>query len=270
MNKSLASLLVIGLSVASMAPAAAPGGGASSSATSVVLIHGAFADGSGWNKVIPPLEDDGYGVTAVQLPLTSFADDVATARRVIDAQPGPVVVVGHSYGGAVMTRAAHGAAGVKALVYVAAFGPDEGEAMSGLLAQYPSSIGAALVPDAAGFLSIDRSKFSAVFAADVTAVERRVMAATQKPIAGAIFEQVHGVPAWRTIPSWYLVATNDQAINPDLQRLFAKRMKASVTEIPASHVPFVSRPEAVVAIIESAARAASASGVASASQGAGR
>lgn len=244
-----ASLIVFGLALFLSIPALAEG----ARKATIVLIHGAFADGSAWSHVIPRLEDDGYDVIAVQNPLTSFADDVATTKRVIDAQQGPVVVVGHSYGGAVMTRAAFGASNVKALVYVAAFAPDDGEVIGTLLAQYPAKLGAALVPDAAGFVYIQRARFAEAFAADVPERERRVMAATQKPIFGGIFEQKHETPAWKSIPAWYLVATQDQAINPELQRFFAKRMKAVTTEVEASHVPFVSRPETVVMIIEAAA-----------------
>lgn len=233
----------------------ATAGAVESGKPTIVLVHGAFADASCWSKVIPDLEDDGYNVIAVQNPLTTFTDDVATTRRVIDAQGGPVVAVGHSYGGAVITTAAAGASNVKALVYVAAFAPDAGEAVGPLLEKYPSKIGTALVPDAAGFLYIDRAKFKEAFAADVTDRERRVMAATQKPINGATFGQVFEAPAWKEIPSWYLVASQDQAINPELQRLFAKRMGATTHEVAASHVPFVSKPAAVVDVIEEAAEA---------------
>jgi pimeloyl-ACP methyl ester carboxylesterase len=222
----------------------------------IVLVHGAFADGSGWSKVIPLLEKAGYTVTAVQNPLTSFADDVATTRRVVDAQKGAVVLVGHSYGGAVITAASASAPNVKALVYVAAFAPDADEIIGALLEKYPSSIGTALVPDAAGFLTIDRAKFHNVFAKDVTTVESRVMAATQKPFKGEIFGHKFGTPGWKSIPDWYLVATEDQAINPDLQRLFARRMNAKTTEVKSSHVPFVSRPDAVAKVIKEAAEAA--------------
>jgi len=222
----------------------------------IVLVHGAFADGSSWSKVIPLLEGDGYNVIAVQNPLTSFADDVATTRRVIDAQQGPVVVVGHSYGGAVITTAAAGAPNVKGLVYIAAFAPDAGEVIQALLEKYPSPLGAALVPDAAGFLYVDRAKFKDVFAADVPDRERSVMAATQKPIKGEIFGQKFEAPAWKQIPSWYLVATQDHAINPELERMFAKRMGATTHEVNSSHVPFMSKPTAVVGIIEEAAAGA--------------
>src|SRR5574341_1077119 len=165
---------------------------------SIVLVHGAFADGSGWSHVIPLLEKEGYTVTAVQNPLTSFEADVETTRRVVAAQTGPVVLVGHSYGGAVITAASVGITNVKSLVYVAAFGPDSGEVIGPLLEQYPSLIGASLVPDAAGYLYIDRAKLNEAFAKDVDPNEQRVMAATQKPINSVIFGQVFGVPGWKT------------------------------------------------------------------------
>ena len=222
---------------------------------SVILVHGAFADGSSWGNVIPLLEKAGYGVTAVQNPLTSYADDVASTRRVIDAQQGSVVLVGHSYGGAVITKAAIGASNVRALVYVAAFAPDAGENLQSLLEKYPSKIGAALAPDAAGFLYIDRTKFKEAFAADVSERDLSVLAAAQKPINAQIFGQVYETPAWKEIPSWYLVATDDQAINPTLQRVFSERMGATTREVNASHVPFVSNPTAVAEIIEDAAEA---------------
>ena len=221
--------------------------------TTIVLVHGAFADANCWSKVIPTLEKDGYNVIAVQNPLTSYADDVATTKRVIDAQTGPTIVVGHSYGGAVITGAANDSPNVKALVYVAAFAPDDGEVVMDLLGKYPSKLGGALRPDAAGFLYIDRAQFKEAFAGDVNETERIVMETTQKPIKGDIFGHKFGVPAWKTIPSWYMVATQDNAINPDLERMFAKRMNAKTTEIKSSHVPFMSKPEAVVKLIESAA-----------------
>ena len=223
--------------------------------TTVVLVHGAFADGSSWGDVIPNLEQDGYNVIAVQNPLTSYADDVATTRRVIDAQAGSVVLVGHSYGGAVITGAALNAPNVRALVYVAAFAPDAGENLQALLEKYPSKIGAALVPDAAGFLYIDRAKFKEVFAADVSERVLSVMSATQKPINSQTFGQVYETPAWKDIPCWYLIANSDQAINPELQRVFAERIAAVTHEVESSHVPFASQPAAVTEIIKEAADA---------------
>ena len=223
--------------------------------TTVVLVHGAFADGGSWGNVIPLLEQAGYDVIAVQNPMTSYADDVATTRRVIDAQSGPVVLVGHSYGGAVITTAGRGAANIKALVYIAAFAPDAGENLQALLQQYPSQIGAALVPDAAGFLYIDRAQFKEVFAADVSERDLSVMSASQKPIASQIFGQGYEAPAWKDFPTWYLVASEDHAINPDLERLFAQRMKATTREVKSSHVPFASNFSVVADIIIEAAQA---------------
>ena len=223
---------------------------------SIVLVHGAFADGSGWSSVISLLEKDGYNVIAVQNPLTSLADDAATTKRVIEAQKGSVVLVGHSYGGAVITVAATGSANVKALVYIAAFAPDAGDSLGSLLKSMPpSDIGPALVPDAAGFLYIDRTKFHDVFCKDASPTAARIMAATQKPIFGPIFETLCPSAAWKTIPSWYLVASEDHAINPDLERFMAKRIGATTFEIKSSHVAFITHPKEVTKIIEAAATA---------------
>jgi pimeloyl-ACP methyl ester carboxylesterase len=223
----------------------------------IVLVHGAFADGTGWQHVIPPLERDGYSVIAVQNTLTSLANDIATTKRVIDAEAllGPVIAVGHSYGGAVTTGAAAGNPNVKALVYIAAFAPEAGEPVAAFLEQYPSLLGTGLVPDAAGFLTVDRAKFREIFAKDVDRTEARVMAATQKPIFGQIFGQATDAVAWKDIRSWYLVTTEDQAINPDLERFYAKRMGATIIEVESSHAVFVSHPEKVVRLIEKAAKA---------------
>jgi pimeloyl-ACP methyl ester carboxylesterase len=224
----------------------------------VVLVHGAFADATAWARVIPLLERAGYPVVAVQNPLTSFDADVATTRRAIDAQPGPVVAVGHSYGGAVITQAAAGSDKVRALVYVAAFAPDAGETVGGLWGQHPAPMAEALVTDAAGFVSLDRAKLRDVFARDVPEAETRVMAATQKPIHGSAFQATLGAAAWRQHPSWYLVAAEDRSISPELQRLYAKRAGATTVELPASHVPFLSRPLDVSRLIVDAAAVANA------------
>jgi pimeloyl-ACP methyl ester carboxylesterase len=221
----------------------------------IVLVHGAFADGSSWQRVIPLLEKDGYYVIAVQIPLPSLDDDIATTKRVIDAQKGPVVLVGHSYGGIVITGAASGNPNVKALVYIAAFAPDANEPVGPLTEKYPSDLGKALRPDAAGYLYVDRAQVHQVFAADVPAAEARVLAATQKPVNSTVFAATLSSPAWKTIPSWYLVTRNDHAINPDLERFFAKRMKATTSEVASSHVPFLSHPKVVVRVIEEAATA---------------
>src|SRR3989449_4495345 len=219
----------------------------------IVLVHGAFDDGSSWQRVIPILQRDGYTVIAVQNPLTSLAADVETTKRVVDAQTGSVVPVGHSYGGAVITEAAAGSANVKALVYIAAFAPEAGEPIGAYGDKYPTSLGTGLRPDAAGFLYIDRAQFHDLFAADVPLAETNVAAATQKPIIGSVFGASVDHAAWKTIPSWYLVSEDDRAINPELERFYAKRMGARTTEIKSSHVPFLSHPAAVARLIEQAA-----------------
>ena len=222
----------------------------------IVLVHGAFADATGWQRVIPILEHDGYTVVAVQNSLASLAGDVETTKRFIEAQSGPVIAVGHSYGGAVITGAAAGNPNVKALVYLAAFAPDAGEPIGAFNDQYPSALGAALRPDTAGFLFIDRGQFRDVFARDLSATQTSVMAATQKPIHATAFGASVQQPAWKTIPSWYVVAQDDRAINPDLERFYAKRMGATTSELKASHVVFISHALEVARVIEKAAGAA--------------
>ncbi len=221
---------------------------------SIVLVHGAFSDGSSWKKMIPIFEDEGFTVTAVQNPLRSLAEDVATTKRVIDAQKGDVVLVGHSYGGSVITDAAAGNDKVKALVYVAAFAPEPGETVGGLLGKFPSAaLGTALASDPASFLYIDRAKFHHVFAEDVPEEETSIMAAAQKPVAASAFGESTLSAAWKTIPSWYVVTTLDHAVNPELQRFMAKRMGAQTTEVKASHVPFLSQPLEIAKVIKAAA-----------------
>lgn len=221
----------------------------------IILVHGAFADASSWAKVIPILEKDGYYVTAVQIPLTSLPDDVAVTKRVIDAQKGPVVVVGHSYAGGVITDAAAGNANVKSLVYVAAFAPDAGEALAAAGDKFaPPPLSTALVPDAAGFLWVDRAKVHDVFCKDRPLAEARIIAATQKPVHSSVFGAKVANAAWKNVPSWYIVATEDRAINPDLERFYAKRMNAKTTEIKSSHVPFLSHPMEVASVIEAASK----------------
>jgi pimeloyl-ACP methyl ester carboxylesterase len=228
---------------------------AQSAKPTIVLVHGAFADGSSWSKVIPILQRDGYTVIAVQNPLTSLAADVETTKRAIAMQTGPVVLVGHSYGGAVITQAAAGSENVKALVYVAAFAPEVGEPIGALGERYPTQLGTGLKPDAAGFLYIDPARFHELFAADVPVAETRVAASVQKPIVGSVFGAAVDQAAWKTIPSWYIVAQDDKAINPDAERFYAKRMNARVTEVKSSHVPFLSHPAIVARVIEQAAGA---------------
>jgi pimeloyl-ACP methyl ester carboxylesterase len=222
----------------------------------IVLVHGAWADATGWQELIPLLQQQGYPVVAVENPLTSFDGDVATTKRLIDAQHGPVIAVGHSYGGAVITGAAAGNPNVKALVYVAAFAPDAGEAIGALQGKYPATpLATALKPDAAGFLYIDTNKFRDAFAQDVPLRKTRIMAVTQKPLNGSALGGSPPEAAWRTVPSWYLVATEDHALSPDLQRFYAKRMGAHTTEVRSSHVMFISHANEVAKAIEEAAKA---------------
>jgi pimeloyl-ACP methyl ester carboxylesterase len=225
---------------------------------SIVLVHGAFADASGWDAVIRILQAKGYQVSAVQNPLSSYAADVETTKRLIDAQPGPTVVVAHSYGGAVMTAAAADNPKVKSLVYLAAFANDVDEPLGKLLEKYPSKAIPAFRPDAAGFLTIDRAGFHEIFAQDLPRSQTNVMAVTQKPLSNSAFGATTKVAAWRTTPAWFVVAQHDNVINPDLERFFAKRMGARTIEINSSHVVFMSHPKEVAAVIEAAARAAGA------------
>ena len=229
--KTLAAAALLAFAASSPASAQADISAGATKPT-IVLVHGAFADGSSWQPIIRILQRDGYPVIAVQNPLTSLADDVATTRRVIDAQSGPVVAVGHSYGGAVITGAAAGNERVRALVYVAAFAPDAGEPIGAFGERYPTALGAALRPDAAGFLYMDRAQFHDVFAADLPAAETRLLAAAQKPVAASVFGASVPEAAWRTIPSWYVVAQEDRAINPELERFYAQRANARTTGDP--------------------------------------
>jgi pimeloyl-ACP methyl ester carboxylesterase len=220
----------------------------------IMLVHGAWADGSCWSKVILLLEAKGYKVTAAQIPLTSLQDDIAVTRRLLATQDGPTVLVGHSYGGAVISGAATTVKQVKALVYITAFGLDEGESLDSLSKQGPPPPGsAAVAPDEFGFLWIDRAKFHQSFAADVTDDEASVMAAVQKPLSIASFTDAEGVPAWKTIPSWYLICTQDHMIPPPAQEFLAKRMKAKVRSVASSHSPFMSHPQEVADIVALAA-----------------
>ena len=222
----------------------------------IVLVHGAFADGSSWAKVIPILQSKGYNVTAVQNPLTSLADDVAATQRALALQDGPVILVGHSWAGVVITEAGMDPK-VVGLVYVAAFAPDQGEAVGELGKAYPAPPAlAAPIVDKQGFLSLPTDAVVKHFASDLPAAEARVVAATQGPIAASAFgAQVSGV-AWKTKPSWYIVSTLDGAIAPDEERFFAKRMKATTTELKASHVSMLSQPQAVASVIMDAAEKA--------------
>jgi pimeloyl-ACP methyl ester carboxylesterase len=222
-----------------------------SSGINIVLIHGAWSDGSGWSKVIPILQSEGHNVVAVQNQMVGLAGDAANTRGVIDAMQGPTVVAGHSYGGAVMTAAARGAGNVKGLVFIAAFAPDEGEALGG----FPPGAGAKFIgPGPGGLLYIDTAQFPSCFAGDLPLAEAQVLAAVQRPVGGAIFGDKMGPPAWKQIKSWYQISDNDQMIPPDTERMMASRAKATTISLKSSHASLVSHPKDVAALILTAAQ----------------
>jgi len=220
-----------------------------SAETTVVIVHGAFADGSDWAKVVPLLQARGIKVRVVQNPLYSLSDDVAAAKRTIDNQPGKVVLVGHSWGGTVITEA--GADNkVAALVYVAAFAPDAGQSTAEMGKDFPAPPGASqFVADAAGFLSLSEEGMVHDFAQDLPPEQARVMAAIQGPIQAKAFGEKTTVAAWTSKPSWFIVSANDRMIAPDLERAMAKKIGAKVTTLPTSHVPQQSRPNDVAQVI---------------------
>ncbi len=228
----------------------------------IVLVHGAWADGSCWSAVIQRLQGAGYHVTAVQLPETSLADDVARVRHVLGRQGGPTVVAGHSYGGQVITALGTDAPNVVGLVYVAAFGLDQGESIGQLLAAGgpPTPALAHLDIDDLGFARIPEDDFVEHFASGIDPVTARVMYAVQQPLATSTLGDVMGVPAWKSYPSWYLVAANDEAIPPDAERQFAARMGATTVEVAAGHVAMVSHPDDVAQLIVTAAEAVATAG----------
>jgi pimeloyl-ACP methyl ester carboxylesterase len=226
------------------------------SPSNIVLVHGAWADGSSWAGVIERLQARGYHVTAPQFPETSLADDVARLRQVLDRQDGPTIVAGHSYGGQIMTALGTDAPNAVGLVYIAAFGLDQGESIGALAAQGPPTAALAhLIIDKQAFAWLPEDDFVNHFAADVDDAKARVMFAVQQPLAASTLEDVMGVPAWKSLPTWFLVAENDEAIQPDAERLFAKRMGATTVEIPSSHVAMVSHPDDVAGLIEEAIKA---------------
>jgi pimeloyl-ACP methyl ester carboxylesterase len=223
---------------------------------SIVLVHGGFVDGSGWEDVYKILKKDGYDVSIVQNPTTSLADDVAATKRVLASKQQPVILVGHSYGGAVITEAGNDPK-VAALVYIAAFAPDKGESVASLIKDPPPGAPVPPIqPAGEGFLLLDKARFRESFAADVKVDKAEFMANSQVPwgvdaLNGAITE-----PAWRSKPSWYLVATNDRMIPPPAQRAMSKRAGSTVVEVEGSHAVYVSKPQAVASLIKSAAQAA--------------
>ena len=252
-----------GLLIAGGAPLAAPAAAHAAPAQArpgavknIVLVHGGFVDGSGWAGVHKILTADGYKVTIVQNPTASLADDVAVTRRALAAQDGPAILVGHSYGGVVISEAG-GDPKVKGLVYVTAFAPDTGESVSSLIANPPP--GAPVpptLPPQDGYLFLDKAKFAASFAADVDPAEAAFMADSQVPWGVTALQGAVTAPAWKAKPVWYLVAKDDRMIPPPAQRAMAARAKAKVVEVAGSHAVYVSRPDAVAKLIEDAAEAA--------------
>ena len=229
---------------------------ASTAVKNIVLVHGGFVDGSGWQGVYKALKKNGYNVTVVQNSTTSLAEDVATTKRAIATQDGPVILVGHSYGGAVITEAGNDQR-VVGLVYIAAFAPDRGESVSSLIKSAPPGAPVPpILPPVDGYLMLDKAKFPASFAGDVSPEEAAFMADSQVPwsvnaLGGAVTE-----PAWKAKPSWYLLTTEDRMIPPDAQRQMSKRAGATVVEVKGSHAVYVSQPQAVAHIIEAAAKGA--------------
>ena len=220
----------------------------------IVLVHGAWADGSSWSAVIERLQSKHYNVTAPQFAFNSIAQDVARLRDVLARQNGPTILAGHSYGGQIMTALGTDAPNVVGLVYVAAFGLDQGESIGALLSSAPPTPALAhLDVDKQGLAWLPKDDFLHHFAGDVDPVKATVMYAVQQPLTTAALSDVMGVPAWRAMPSWFLVAQNDQVVPPDAERLFAKRMGAKTVELASSHVAMVSHPDDVCKLIETAA-----------------
>jgi pimeloyl-ACP methyl ester carboxylesterase len=219
----------------------------------VVLVHGAFADGSGWEPVYKILKKNGYNVSVVGNPNTGFADDVAATKRVLDKQSGPVVLVGHSYGGAIITEAGNHAK-VVALVYIAAFVPDANETLLQLLQSGPPAPNSGILPpDESGYVWYDKAKYHSGFCADLPKQQAEFLADSQIPVSAAVFGATIANPAWKSKKTWYIVAQQDETIPPDGARFMAKRANATITEIKASHLVFMSKPQAVADVIITAA-----------------
>ena len=221
--------------------------------TNIVLVHGTGVDGSSWGKVIPILQNAGHKVIAVQLPLHSLSDDIATVKRAIDLIGAPVILVGHSYGGFVITNAAYNNPSVKGLVYVAAFAPNEGQSLGNFIdaSKLPKGF---LVFDSGGFIYINPAMFHQAVAPDTDPAQAKVLAAAQKPYSKSILAEKSGPPAWKQLPSWYQVSENDSLIPPDAERMFAKQINATTISIPSSHASPLSHPNEVAQLILNATK----------------
>jgi pimeloyl-ACP methyl ester carboxylesterase len=228
--------------------------GMATNATNIVLVHGLWADGSSWSKVIPILENAGHRIIAVQLPLHSLADDVATVKRAIDLVGGPTILVGHSYGGFVITNAGYDNQNVTGLVYVSAFAPDEGESTATFVdvATLPPGL---LVSDSGGFAYLNPEMFHGAFIQDANATEAETMAVVQKPAHQSLFVEKSGPPAWKQLPTWFEVSEGDHIIPPDVQRNFTERMNATTISLNSSHASLVSHPEEIAELILNATKA---------------
>ena len=228
---------------------------AESATAAVVLVHGGFVDGSGWEGVYKILRKNGYNVSIVQNPTLSLFDDVAATRRIVARQQAPVILVGHSYGGVVITEAGNDPK-VAGLVYIAAFAPDKGESVAALIKDPPPGAPVPpILPPQDGFLFLDRAKFAASFAADVDKAKAEFMADSQVPWGVEALSGSINVPAWKSKPSWYLIATDDRMIPPPAQQFMSKRARSTVVEVKGSHSVYVSNPQEVAALIETAAKA---------------
>ena len=228
----------------------------------IVLVHGGFVDGSGWEGVYSILKKDGYNVSIVQNPTISLKDDVAATKRILAAQDGPAILVGHSYGGAVITEAGNDPK-VAGLVYITAFAPDKGESVATLIQNPPPGAPVPpILPPQDGYLFLDRAKFPASFAADVNAEKAAFMADSQVPWGVEALNGKISEPAWKAKPSWYLIVTDDKMIPPDAQRSMSKRAGSTVAEVKGSHAIYVSQPEAVAALVEKAAKSVKTSAAA--------
>jgi pimeloyl-ACP methyl ester carboxylesterase len=231
--------------------------GMATNATNIVLVHGFWADGSSWSKEIPILKNAGHQVIAVQLPLHSLADDVATTKRAVEQLGGPTILVGHSYGGFVITNAAYNNPNVIGLVYIAALAPDEGESLNDYVKTWPKDFLKTLdnvKPDSGGFLFISQEKFSESFAQDVDGTEADIMAVVQKLPNQSIFAEKSGLPAWKQLPAWFQVSENDRIIYPDAERNFAERMNATTLSLNSSHASLVSHPDEIAELILNATK----------------